>query len=460
MKLRKILIKIGVVLLIAVAAALVIRTVFNYVEGRKLTRTVAGLKGRGVPVTAADLAAPCPDEDNAARLWKAAENMTTFEKKADRGPGLPPRPHPPALESFSRAWQDYAAGKPIAPADRSVLKDLILENQKVFELLAEMGQKPCFLYRDPGQTLLAARLPSAVQMLRITKLQLFSALFSAEEGDVVTAVGKIGTGLRFAPLAAQEGSLISYLIAVSESRMLAFFLGDMFRGRPIGDEALLRLIDELDPGPWPARLAGAVRGERVAFIEAGDYVLRGSLKEELEFLHGEPSLLKSVGAWLIRPLLKRDIRGALPVYDELEAQARRPYYESRGFFGSRGRELMKRPWYAFLSKAMIANFEAAFMKEALVEATFLASRTGLACRLYKIRTGRYPESLEALVPGILKEVPIDPFTGKALVYRRDGEGFIVYSLGTNEKDDGGRSTFNVSRLVMDKDDDLSWREDR
>jgi len=39
-------------------------------------------------------------------------------------------------------------------------------------------------------------------------------------------------------------------------------------------------------------------------------------------------------------------------------------------------------------------------------------------------------------------------------------GDVVYSLGTNEKDDGGRSTFDVSRLVMFKDDDLAWREDR
>lgn len=459
MKPLKILIKIGFVLLIVMAAGLVIRGVFNYVEGRKLTRTVAGLKAKGVPVTAGELAAPCPDEDNAARLWKAAENMTTFERKADRGPGLPPRPNPPSLEPFNRAWQDYAAGKPIAPADRSALKDLILDNQKVFELLTEIGQKPCFLYRDPGQTLLEARLPNALQMIRTTKLLAFSSLFSAEQGDVEAAVTAIRSGLRFAPLVAQEGPLISYLIAVADARMLAFFLGDIFRGRPIGDEALLRLIDELDPGAWPARLAGAVRGERVVFIEAGEYILRGSFKD-LEPLFGAPSILKTIGIWFVRPVLKLDIRKALPIYDVLEAQAQRPYSESRAFFASRGRELMDRPWYAFLSKAMIANFEAAFMKEALVEATFLASRAGLACRLCKSRTGQYPDSLEALVPGILKEVPIDPFTGKALVYRREGEGFVVYSLGTNEKDDGGRSTFNVSRLVMSKDDDVSWKEDR
>ena len=458
MKPLKVLTKIGLVLLMVLAAVLVIRGVFNYVEGRKLTRTVAGLKAKGHPVTAGTLAVPCSDKDNAARLWKAVENMVTFEEKADGGPGRPAR-RAPTVEQFGRAWQDYAAGKPIAPADRSVLKDLILENQKVFELLAEMGQKPCFLYRDPEHNLLEAQLPNALQMIKTTKLLVFSALFSAEEGDVETAVNTIRTGLRFAPLVAQEGSLISCLIAVADARTIAFFMGDICRGKPSGDEALLQLIDELDPGPWLGRLEGAVRGERVVFIEAGEYTLRGSVKD-LEPLFGEPSILKTIGIWFVRPFLKLDIRKALPIYDELEAQAQRPYYESRSFFGSRGRVLMKRPWYGFLSKAMIANFEAAFMKEALVEATFLASRTGLACRLYKSRTGQYPDSLEALVPGILKEVPIDPFTGKALVYRREGAGFVVYSLGTNEKDDGGRSTFNVSRLVMFKDDDLAWREDR
>lgn len=457
MKPPKLLIRIGLVLLIVVAAVLAVRGIFNYVEGRKLTRTVAGLKAKGIPVTAGALTGPCSDEDNAARLWKGVENI--FEDKVERGPGIPPRPAPTVLQSFGRAWEAYTEGKPIAPADRSDLKELILKNQQVFELLAEMGQKPCFRYRDPGQPRLEGLQPNALKMIRITKLLILSALFSAEEGDLKTAVGKLRTGLRFAPLVAQEGSLISYLIAVADTRMLAFFSGDLFRGQPIGDEDLLNLIDELDPAPWPGRLAGAVRGERVDFIEAGDYVLRGSLKD-LEFLYGEPSFLKNIGAWLIRPGLKKDFREALPIYDEFEAQAQRPYYESRDFFVSRGRALMERPWYAFFSKAMMANFEAAFMKEALVEATFLASRTGLACRLHKSRTGRYPDNLEALVPGILEEVPIDPFTGKALVYRREGEGFIVYSLGTNEKDDGGRSTFNVSRLVMFKDDDLAWREDR
>ena len=175
-------------------------------------------------------------------------------------------------------------------------------------------------------------------------------------------------------------------------------------------------------------------------------------------MFGEPSILKNIGVWLVRPVLKTDIRKTLPVFDELEKQTRVPYFESRGQLRSLAEQHKKRPWYAFLSKAMVSNFETAYLKEAMLEATILASRTGLACRLYKSKTGEYPENLGALVPGILAEVPVDPFTGQALIYRREGAGFIVYSLGSNEKDDGGRSTYNITQLVTDKDDDFSWRE--
>jgi hypothetical protein len=119
------------------------------------------------------------------------------------------------------------------------------------------------------------------------------------------------------------------------------------------------------------------------------------------------------------------------------------------------------PWYFKLTGFLDGGaYGSILLKGAQLEATFQASRTGLACRLYKSRNGSYPENLEALIPAILNEIPIDPFTGKPLVYRREGTGFIVYSLGSNQKDDGGRSTYMITRLVMGKDDDWSWKEDR
>jgi hypothetical protein len=443
MRLSKILIRIGVGLLAFVAVVLAVRAVLNYTEGRALAHALAGLRAKGIPLTAKDLAPPCPDEDNAARIWKAAEDIVTVNDPKD-------------ASLIARVWTDFMAGKPIAQSDRPALHDMISKNQKTFELMSEMKDKPCFLYRDPKSILYEAKIPNAVKMLRTMRLLLFSASLEAEQGNVSRAVDQVDTGLKIAPMIAQEGSLLTCLIGFADARAISFFLGDILRERTVDDNDLLRLISALDPAPWEGRLAAAVRGEMVGFIEVGQHAVEG----EAGLLWGKTAFLERIGFWLARPLLKRDLRQALPIYQELERQARTPYLKSREFFKSQVPKSWHRPWYAFLSKTLVPNVEAAFMKEAQIKATYLAARAGLACRLYKSRMGRYPESLEELVPGVLTEVPIDPFTGTPFVFRREGQGFIVYSLGSNQKDDGGRSTYMITQLVMDKDDDCSWREDR
>jgi hypothetical protein len=63
--------------------------------------------------------------------------------------------------------------------------------------------------------------------------------------------------------------------------------------------------------------------------------------------------------------------------------------------------------------------------------------TALALRLYRKENGRYPENLQQLVPKYLPSVPIDPYDGKPLRYRKLAKGFKVWSVGGNRKDDGG-----------------------
>ncbi|MEN6560754.1 MAG: hypothetical protein ABFD52_08280 [Acidobacteriota bacterium] len=460
MKLLKILSRIGLVLLIVVAAVVVFRAILNYTEGRALSRALARLKAEGVPLTAKELATACPDEDNAARLWKAFENIVTIPGRAAGNQASRSRRDKVAVgKLIGRAWTDFTSGRPLAQADKAALRDVILENRKAFELLTQMGDKPCFLYRDPAGPLLESLTPSAIQSMQTAKLLCFAAILSAEDGDMGGAVDRLVTGLKFAPLMAREGTLIAFLVPLAETRLLAWFAGEAARGRAIGEADLDRLMNALDPGPWRERLAWAFRGERVMSVEMGQYALRGGLNDLGSVYEGR-SWLRNLGLWVIRPLIMRDIRYNLPEYGFLETQAKAPYYRSREPLRARQLELDRRPWYAYWSKLLIDNFEVVFMKEALTEATLLAARTGLACRLYRSRVGSYPGSLGALVPGILKEVPVDPFTGQPFVYRRDGEGFIVYSLGSNQKDDGGRSTYMITQLVMEKDDDVPWRETR
>lgn len=58
---------------------------------------------------------------------------------------------------------------------------------------------------------------------------------------------------------------------------------------------------------------------------------------------------------------------------------------------------------------------------------------------WKARHDSYPEKLDQLVPDFVSKPPTDAFTGKPLTYRREGDGFILYSVGVNDQDDNGQS---------------------
>ncbi len=61
----------------------------------------------------------------------------------------------------------------------------------------------------------------------------------------------------------------------------------------------------------------------------------------------------------------------------------------------------------------------------------------LALAAYHCEKGAYPQSLDALAPDYLDDVPLDEFTGQPLRYVSNEHGYLLYSLGPNGKDDGG-----------------------
>ncbi len=62
----------------------------------------------------------------------------------------------------------------------------------------------------------------------------------------------------------------------------------------------------------------------------------------------------------------------------------------------------------------------------------------LALAAYRSDQAAYPQALADLSPKYLKEVPDDLFSGKSLVYRPAKDGYLLYSVGPNGKDDDGR----------------------
>jgi hypothetical protein len=84
---------------------------------------------------------------------------------------------------------------------------------------------------------------------------------------------------------------------------------------------------------------------------------------------------------------------------------------------------------------MLPVLEPAFSHATRCEVDLRATAVVCALTGYARVHGEPPERLDQLVPDFLSVVPIDSFDGKPLRYRRDGTGWVVWSVGSDMKDD-------------------------
>ena len=93
--------------------------------------------------------------------------------------------------------------------------------------------------------------------------------------------------------------------------------------------------------------------------------------------------------------------------------------------------------YAFFS-ALLPAIDSAISHVYQSDQRRSATLTAIALELYRREHGRYPDSLDQLVPVMLPVVPLDLHTGEPMCYRLTDAGPVLYSRGGDQDDDGGR----------------------
>jgi hypothetical protein len=68
------------------------------------------------------------------------------------------------------------------------------------------------------------------------------------------------------------------------------------------------------------------------------------------------------------------------------------------------------------------------------------AQVALAVEAYRLEHGAYPTTL-AEVGELGWKLPLDTFGGKPFRYRREGKGFVVWSIGPDMQDDDASRTF-------------------
>ena len=92
----------------------------------------------------------------------------------------------------------------------------------------------------------------------------------------------------------------------------------------------------------------------------------------------------------------------------------------------------------FMARNMIPNLGRALRAAAQAQCSVRQAEIACALERYRLAHGAYPDSLAVLVPRFLEKIPPDVIAGATFQYRRRADGsYLLYSVGWNQKDDGG-----------------------
>jgi len=419
--------------LIAAALLLVgagVYTWLSYSTGKTLNRELKALKDSGAPLTPTEVAPPLlPDEENAAVIYQKAFLLMQEGNEEEK-------------KSFQTVFK--AGGYINWPeANIFLVRSLLKKNEGALNLArqATLIEKCRFpLEYEKGPKML---LPHLSKMARLARLLALKAGLQSREGQTDESLKTIQVGLRLGKSLLAEPICISQLVRISiniivlnEMEMIL----DQKKTQPTTYEDLIRELDGLEGRRAFTR---SLEGERAIWLWAF---------KEPSMAVEYPGEYRLYGSYLLRPILKMDEVHYLRMMGRIIALSRLPYYQAIARVKDFKKELGDVPRYCYLTRILVPALNNAFVRQTQSEAQIRAAKLALALKIYKAKKGTYPLSLKALTPEILPQLPQDPFTGKDYIYRREGEGFIVYSLGLNLKDDQG--AFERTHW---KEGDIPWR---
>lgn len=112
----------------------------------------------------------------------------------------------------------------------------------------------------------------------------------------------------------------------------------------------------------------------------------------------------------------------------------------------------------FLAAICLPNFKKGCQTLAHTQALVNEAMVACALERYRVSYGEFPENLNHLIPHLIQRLPSDVVGGRPLHYRRESQNcFALYSVGWNERDDGGTAVRNENGYEVLAEGDWPWQ---
>jgi len=404
--------RVGIALAVIIAALLLVNGIVNWRAGRAIRAEVAAIRAAREPLNWDELArtdreghvvegdGPSPDSEISRTYAAAMAGAAEWGK----GEGV-------GVYSSLRKAKKPAVEK----------AEALAESLKGFREALALFRKGATL---KGQVVAAEvtrgdfeRIMSRLSLIRMSGRMLSArALVAAARGRGDEAVEWCIALCRFAGAVPDE-TLISGLVSIAVRHVICETVESCQKWAPSSPAKTRELMAALAELETDAPMVRMLCGERVlgiSIFQGGKYVGRA------------PKFFKRPNHAEYLLVMRKAISAARMPFpaclDEMDALVQRSKGRS-GFFA--------------LVNQLTPALSAAFVKAGRAQAEVRVLRVWLALRCARTKGTGLPVNLEGLAPEYLEKVPLDPFSGKPMLYKRTDAGCLVYSVGDDRTDDGG-----------------------
>jgi hypothetical protein len=450
---------LGTVVALAALALLVGST--NHMWERRVEAKLKQLRTAGEPLTNAELAPPpVSAKDNAAPLYlKAAELLKPHE-----GDYLT-APHTLGYDCISW-WNDREVDAVVGLAG---------QDERVARLVRQATRRPACRLDGLWQKRLVDALPQGSKLRLVARFEAAAALGAARRGDRAEALERLIDGFVVSRRLAEEVPLRGLTGTASAESALMWPAQYIVAHGSLPDLSARRLAEELGWLDCRRVATRQVQAWRVLGLELADDLRSGNLSAGARGVFPRQGITPPgppmdepfvyVYGRLLRRFLCQDELRYLSFMDRGEAMVSKPYPAVASSAGALRKEIAAlRAWQLLGTRLSLVEYASWPADAQKARARRALLQVALGLEVYRQRHGRYPGTLPDL-RSIRWPTPEDPFTGKPLVYRRQGARYLLYSIGVDLKDDGGRPVYTLVRdpalskrlpQVGRDDGDLVW----
>jgi hypothetical protein len=394
---------------------------WTYWNARSVHREIVRARSAGEPLTFAELrGTPSEAASRAGNDYRTVFNLfskaSTMEAKPDAVLG------PLWVYSIAEAYREWLAGRsPSPPTDEQIdqARRVLHDNRAAFEQLDRAAEKQSvYLSWESELRGFGAQVPSLDDIIFLAEVGWLRTLVALAEGDSDAAVASVHSQVRMLRIFRTEPFLIHYLVRTAIAALIAGDVATMIESGRLSEAQLRQLMRDVAAMDDPEGIVAALVAERVYICEAMGL--------------GNPASVQTIGAYhgSTSWATKNAMLASLMKYHGQAIDAAR-----QGWPDLLGQLARIKPG-SFVAQ-LAPSFTGVVMLIGRTLVDGRAARLAIACELYRREHGELPGALDELVPQFIEEVPADPFDGRPLRYKRQGDTVLIYSVHQNRTDDGG-----------------------